>query len=123
MKEVSKYPDNNVEWNEQIHVPMFRAVRTVDKLSAWSVAAGGFMFGWWGWAIGNIPALYYTKSVYLGIEIAITVTSPLNLLFVPIGISSECNDLMRRLNRLRFHGNAAHKDRAGHLYYTIHELN
>ena len=70
-----------------------------------------------------IPVFAENKSFFLGFVVAYSFFLPFAALWGPAKISSDCDRLTKRLNRLRFEGDVAHKDRVAHLYNTLRDLN
>ena len=70
-----------------------------------------------------IPVFAENKSLFLGFFVAYSFFLPFAALWGPAKISSDCDRLTKRLNRLRFEGDSAHKDRVAHLYNTLRDLN
>ena len=64
-----------------------------------------------------------SESFLLGFFVVYSIFLPFAALWGPAKISSDCDRLTKQLNRLRFEGDTAHKDRVAHLYNTLRDLN
>ena len=70
-----------------------------------------------------MPVLVQSESFLLGFFVVYSFFLPFAALWGPAKISSDCDRLTKQLNRLRFEGDTAHKDRVAHLYNTLRDLN
>ena len=70
-----------------------------------------------------MPVLVQSESFLLGFFVVYSFFLPFAALWGPAKISSDCDRLTKRLNRLRFEGDVVHKDRVAHLYNTLRDLN